>query len=77
MVSSFFAIVQKIIDISLVWFIIYSVLKGLKNNVKMVLIFKGVLLILVVKLLSDYFNLTTMGLLLEYLFIRLYSLSIL
>lgn len=66
MVSSFFAIVQKIIDISLVWFIIYSVLKGLKNNVKMVLIFKGVLLILVVKLLSDYFNLTTMGLLLEY-----------
>lgn len=69
MVSSFFAIVQKIIDISLVWFIIYSVLKGLKNNVKMVLIFKGVLLILVVKLLSDYFNLTTMGLLLEYVII--------
>ena len=27
MVSSFFAIVQKIIDISLVWFIIYSRLK--------------------------------------------------
>ena len=65
-VSSMVAIVQKIIDISLVWIIIYTVLKGLKNNVKMVLIFKGVLVILIVKLLSDYFNLTTVGLLLEY-----------
>ena len=65
-VSSMIAIVQKIIDISLVWIIIYTVLKGLKNNIKMVLIFKGVLLILIVKLLSDWLNLTTVGLLLEY-----------
>jgi len=65
-ISSILTIVQKIIDISLVWIIIYTVLKGLKNNVKMVLIFKGVLIILLVKLLSDYFNLTTVGLLLEY-----------
>ena len=65
-VSSFITIVQKIIDISLVWIIIYTILKGLKNNVKMVLIFKGVLMIVIVKLLSDYFNLTTVGLLLEY-----------
>lgn len=65
-VSSMVAIVQKIIDISLVWFIIYSILKGLRNNIKMVLIFKGVLVIVIVKLLSDYFNLTTVGLLLEY-----------
>jgi len=65
-VSSMIAIVQKIIDISLVWIIIYTVLKGLKNNIKMVLIFKGVLIILIVKLLSDWFNLTTVGLLLEY-----------
>ena len=65
-VSSMLTIVQKIVDISLVWIIIYTVLKGLKNNVKMVLIFKGVLIILFVKLLSDYFNLTTVGLLLEY-----------
>ena len=65
-VSSFIAIIQKIVDISLVWIIIYTVLKGLKNNVKMVLIFKGVMLILIVKLLSDWLNLTTVGLLLEY-----------
>lgn len=65
-VSSFITILQKVIDISLVWVIIYSVLKSLKNNVKMILIFKGVIIIVAIKLLSDYLNLTTIGLLLEY-----------
>lgn len=65
-VSSLITVIQKIIDISLVWIIIYSVLKSLKNNVKMVLIFKGVVIIVVIKLLSDWLNLTTVGLLLEY-----------
>lgn len=65
-VSSVVTVIQKIIDISLVWIIIYSVLKSLKNNIKMILIFKGVIMIVVVKLLSDWLNLTTVGLLLEY-----------
>lgn len=64
--NSVLTIVQKIIDISLVWILIYFVLKNLKNNIKMVLLFKGVLIIIIVKLLSDYLNLTTIGLLLEY-----------
>ena len=64
--SSIITILQKIIDISLVWILIYSVLKSLKDNVKMILIFKGVIVIVLVKLLSDYLNLTTVGLLLEY-----------
>lgn len=65
-VSSVITILQKLVDILLVWIIIYTVLKGLRNNIKMVLIFKGVLIIVVVKLLSDYLKLTTVGLLLEY-----------
>ena len=65
-VSSVITILQKLVDILLVWIIIYTILKGLRNNIKMVLIFKGVLIIVVVKLLSDYLNLTTVGLLLEY-----------
>lgn len=65
-VSSLVTVIQKIIDISLVWIIIYTILKGLKNNVKMVLIFKGVITIVIIKLLSDFLNLTTVGLLLEY-----------
>lgn len=65
-VDSIITIIKMIIDISLVWFIIYTVLKSLKNNVKMVLIFKGIIIILTVKLLSDWLHLTTVGLLLEY-----------
>ena len=65
-VSSVITIIQKLVDIFLVWIIIYSVLKSLKNNVKMVLIFKGVVIIFIIKLLSDWLNLTTVGLLLEY-----------
>ena len=66
-VSSVLTILQKVVDISLVWILIYSILKGLRNNIKMVLIFKGVIIVILVKLLSDYLNLTTVGLLLEYL----------
>lgn len=65
-VSSLITVIQKIIDISLVWIIIYSVLKSLKHNVKMVLIFKGIVIIMIIKLLSDWLNLSTVGLLLEY-----------
>lgn len=64
--DSLITIIQKIIDISLVWLIIYSVLKSLKNNIKMVLIFKGIVIIMIVKILSDWLHLTTVGLLLEY-----------
>lgn len=65
-VTSLITIIEKIIDISIVWILIYSILKNLKNNIKMVLIFKGVLILIVVKVLSDLLNLTTIGLLLEY-----------
>ena len=65
-INSTLTMIQKLIDISLVWIVIYIVLKSLRNNVKMVMIFKGVLIIIIIKLLSDYFNLTTIGLLLEY-----------
>ena len=66
-INSAITILQKIIDISLVWMLIYFVLKNIKNNVKMVLLFKGVLIILIIKMASDFFNLTTVGLFLEYI----------
>lgn len=64
--DSVLEILQKLIDISLVWILAYFILKNIKNNVKMILLFKGILVILVVKFLSDILNLTTIGLLLEY-----------
>ena len=60
-------IIKKIVDISLVWLIIYYVLKNIRNNVKLTLLFKGVALILILKIASDFFGLTTIGLLLEYI----------
>lgn len=66
LVSDLLVILQKIIDISLVWMMVYFILKNIKNNVKIILLFKGVLVILVIKILSDTLNLTTIGLLLEY-----------
>ena len=66
-INSVLTIIQTIVDISLVWMLIYFVLKNLKNNVKIILIFNVVLIIIILKLLSDYvFKLTTLGYLLEY-----------
>ena len=64
--DSVLVILRAIIDTSLVWMVIYFILKNIKNNVKMILLFKGVFVVLIVKILSDTLNLTTIGLLLEY-----------
>ena len=66
-INNIVTILQKIIDIALVWMLVYFVLKNIKNNVKMVLLFKGVLIILIIKMASDFLNLTTVGLFLEYI----------
>ncbi len=60
------SILEKIIDISLVWMIFYYMLKHIKNNVKLSLIFKGVFLVIILKVISSYFGFTTLGMLLEY-----------
>ena len=64
--SEIWGIITKIIDVCIVWYLIYFLLKNLKNNIKMVLIFKGIIIIIILKLLSNLLNLVTLGLLLEY-----------
>lgn len=64
--DSIIAIIKKIVDISLVWLAFYYILKNIRNNVKLTLLFKGVAIILFLKIVSDFFGLTTIGLLLEY-----------
>lgn len=63
---SMWGIITKIIDIGIVWLMFYYLLKNLRNNVKLVLIFKGVAIIVVIKIFSNLLNLYTIGLLLEY-----------
>lgn len=64
--ANIWEIITKIIDIGIVWLVFYFILKNIKNNIKMVLIFKGVLLILIIKFLSDILNLYTVGIILQY-----------
>lgn len=41
--------------------------KNIKNNVKMSMLFKGLIILLIIKILSDLLDLHTIGLLLEYI----------
>lgn len=65
-VEGIFGLFKKLIDVLLVWMILYYILKNLRKNVKMVLLFKGILVIIVLKIFSDLLNLTTIGYLLNY-----------
>ena len=58
---------KNIVDVLLVWLVLYFVLKSLSKNVKMVLLFKGIVFILFLKVLSDVFDLVTIGFLLDYI----------
>lgn len=57
---------KKLLDVLLVWMVIYYALKSLRKNVKMVLLFKGILVLLVLKIISDVLDLVTVGYLLDY-----------
>ena len=61
------SIIRNIIDICLVWLIIYFILNNLKNNVKLTLLFKGVFFILLLAIVSDIFGFVTIGVLLDYI----------
>lgn len=60
-------ILRDVIDICLVWLCLYYILKNIKNNVKMSMLFKGLIILLIIKILSDLLDLHTIGLLLEYI----------
>ena len=65
--TQIWSIVTKILDIIVIWVLFYIIFKNIKNNVKMVLIFKGILIIILIKVLSTVLNLYTVGVLLEYI----------
>lgn len=65
-VASALSIVKKIIDISIVWLMFYIILKNIRNSVKLTLLFKGVIIVVFLKVISDICGFTTVGILLEY-----------
>lgn len=66
-VTTVTTIIKKIIDISLVWIMFYIILKNIRNSVKLTLLFKGVIIVIILKVISDFFGFTTIGILLEYI----------
>ncbi len=61
-----YTIFTKVLDVTILWFIFYYILKYIRKNVKLTLIFKGVLIIVLLKLVSVWLDLNTVGVLLEY-----------
>ena len=65
-ISFIWSIITKLLDICIVWIAFYFIFKNVKNNIKMALIVKGIIIILFIKIFSEYLNLYTVGILLEY-----------
>jgi len=57
-----------LVDILLVWAVLYYVLKSLRKNVKMVLLFKGIVFLVVLMFISMIFDLIVIRYLLDYIF---------
>ena len=65
-VDGIIELIRKFVDVLIVWLVLYYILKNLRKNVKMVLLFKGILIIFALKIFSDIFDLVTIGFLLDY-----------
>lgn len=65
--QSILDLARKLIDVLVLWFVLYYILKNLRKNVKMVLLFKGILVIIVLKIISDLLGLVTVGFILDYI----------
>ncbi len=59
-------VLSNILDIVIVWFMFYQLLKYSRNNFKLTLIFKGLLIIIVLNFLSNLLDLYVVGTILQY-----------
>lgn len=59
-------LIRKLADVLIVWLVLYYILKSLRKNVKMVLLFKGILIVIILKVVSDILGFATIGFLLDY-----------
>ena len=66
-VTDILSILRDFIDVLLVWFVIYYILKNIRNNIKLSLIFNGLVFIVVLYIISDIFGFVTIGVILDYI----------
>lgn len=65
-VNEFVSLIKGFIDVLLVWLVFYYILKNLRKNVKMALLFKGILIIVILSLIGNILDLATIKFLLNY-----------
>ena len=65
--STIFKIATKILDILILWCIFYQILKYSRNNFKLTLIVKGIIILVLLNFLSKLLNLNTVGIMLKYI----------
>lgn len=65
--STIFKIATKILDILILWYIFYQILKYSRNNFKLTLIVKGIIILVLLNFLSKLLNLNTVGIMLKYI----------
>ena len=66
MLDTIFTYATKILDLLILWLIIYKLFKYARNNFNLTLILKGIIIIAVLKFVSDKIHLNTVGIILEY-----------
>ena len=66
-IDSLIELLKKFTDVLIVWLVLYYILKNLRRNVKMVLLFKGILIVVVIKLMSQILDLVTINFMMDYI----------
>ncbi len=64
--SSIYEYLRVVLDIGIVWLILYYILKIFRNNSRTMQIFKGIVLIIIVKIVADFLKLSTLSFLLDW-----------
>lgn len=64
--DSLMMLLKNLIDVMLLWLVFYYILKSLRKNVRMLLLFKGILVILVLKIVGDLLNLVATVYVIDY-----------
>ena len=65
--TTIFKIATKILDILILWYIFYQVLKYSRNNFKLTLIVKGIIILVLLNFLSKILHLNAVGIMLKYI----------
>lgn len=66
-VDTVIALSRKLIDVLLVWMVLYFILKSLRKNVKMILLFKGIIVVVVLAIVAHFMNLVTLTFIVNYI----------